>query len=132
MGHRNTAKVFDVWAHLEGDAHRLLLYMAHVSLDRHDPPVALIAPRHVAKLLHMPGRPDSPGNLARTARAMGALIDAGAVVRGRAAERLDLSAEFALTLDPETTAFADGLTYNDFGTLVSRWHVIPRAGRAAA
>lgn len=121
MGYLNTAKTFDVWRHLEGDAHRLLLYMAHVSRDQHSPPTARIKLTHALKALGLEHHPDQAAAAERARAAMRELIRVGAVVRGVPAPHDRLSTEWCLCLEPGWTFVPRGKYTNEHGNLASHW-----------
>ena len=127
MGHLNIARVYADWGHLDNEAHRLLTFMAHVSVDRHNPPVARLQSHH---LLHALGRP-APHALDRLNAALTRLQYAGAIVQGLPPVRT-LSAEWALTLDPTLTASAAGTYVNEHGKPCSHWYVHPRTEQEVA
>ncbi|WP_146009041.1 hypothetical protein [Zhihengliuella halotolerans] len=132
MGATNVAKVFTYWTHLEHREVRGLTYMANVAMDQHEPPVYFGGWEALATALGQDPR-TSPTNAKRAAmRVVAALRNAGALVSSGAA-RTNVRAEYALTLDRDTTFEPHGVATSVNGRTTTAWKRVPRtAGRVTA
>ncbi|MGD6980648.1 hypothetical protein [Citricoccus sp. CH26A] len=124
MGASNALLVSHYWKHLGHRDHRLLTFMALVSLDAGTPPVYFggwqVGARHLG--LDPEANPDSAAEQFR--RVTASLKRAGAIVPNGAA-RHGNRAEYALTLDPNTTA-TPTITRSGTGRPVTTWAVVHR------
>ncbi|NUL44143.1 hypothetical protein F7P69_02880 [Cellulosimicrobium funkei] len=124
MGASNALLVSNYWKHLGHRDHRLLTFMALVALDTGTPPVYFggwqAGARHLG--LNPEASPDSAAEQFR--RVTASLKRAGAVVPNGAA-RQGSRAEYALALDPMTTA-APTVTRGATGRQVTMWSVVHR------
>lgn len=124
MGASNALLVSQYWKHLGHRDHRLLTFLALVSLDSGTPPFYFggwqAGARHLG--LDPENNPDNAAEQFR--RAMASLKRAGAIVPNGTA-RQGHRAEYALTLDPMTTA-SPTITRNGAGRPVTAWSVLHR------
>lgn len=124
MGASNALLVSNYWKHLGHRDHRLLTFMALVALDTGTPPVYFggwqACARHLG--LDPEANPDSASESFR--QVIAKLKRAGAVVPNGAA-RQGSRAEYALTLDPKTTAVPT-VTRGAAGRPVTMWSVVHR------
>jgi hypothetical protein len=124
MGASNALLVSHYWKHLGHRDHRLLTYMALISLDAGTPPVYFGGWQDGAR--HLGLNPDAnPDNAAEQFRRVTASLKrAGAIVPNGAA-RQGNRAEYALTLDPMTTAVPT-ITRNGNARPATAWSVVHR------
>jgi hypothetical protein len=124
MGVTNALLVSTYWKHLGHREHRLLTYMALISLDAGTPPVYFGGWQAAAEHLGLDPevKPDSAAESFR--QAMSKLKRAGAVVPNGVA-RQGNRAEYALTLNPVMTAVPT-ITRSGTSRPVTTWAVVHR------
>lgn len=123
MGAQNVAKVFAHWRHLSHREARALLFMANTALDADKPPVYFGGWEAVAAALGLDCEGKRHNSKEQFRRTIAGLVASGAVVSSGQA-KLGVRAEYALTLDPESTVQPVGVGRN------ISWKAIPRSSWA--
>lgn len=129
MGYNNVAAVYTHWGHLSDRDARLLAWLALIAKDTDAPPRYWGGWAHAAESglgrreFNEPAR-QAVKRAFRSLVASGALVSSHSAVPGR-------TSEYALTLDPATTARVVGATVGSTGYPQMIWEEVPRGSAAA-